>query len=428
MAIAETASEIGPQVLKQDAWILQDVDRALADGLRLLNWWERTDSARSYKTSFQFLKDVVPPDRSIGFFDETEISSGPIGVMGLAHEMLFDQPKSGSPEIYRAQIREFVLRFFLRIAESDPPQAKSELGIGPATRLLFNLLHVGPPRTDVHSGFRYTQLYYKEAGTGHIGAFPAGQRNAIVDLREVGPKYEWIVLRARPYEYELDVAPIGPAGPRLVLPLPDSPTIAINRQLIVDQDNPAPGVLGRYGFVYALLDDPDPRGAQVYGPAQFKACFQRIVFEVLASGESRVHLAFTGNLPDKIFEVKLDPIGLFLRSSDFLSFGLSSRLLQPAAGLLAKRPTFGSFDPLLGFLSVANIATAGLAAKELDLSRQQLFRDILSTHFQIYYQLMLGALLAYRQVNDWLDPDPAQLPAWTHGEAYSGGHRTGGAR
>ncbi len=317
--------------------------------------------------------------------------------MGLAHEMLFDQPKSGSPETYRAQMREFVLRYFLRVAEVTPPQANRALGIGPGTARLLDLFHVGPPKMDVRGGFRYTQLYHKDAETGHIGAFPVGRRNAIVDLREIGPKHEWIVLRARPFDYELDLAPIGAAGPRLVLPLPDSPTIAINRQLIIDEDFPAPGILGRYGFAYALLDDPEPRGAQVYGPAQYKAAFQRIYFEVLASGESRVHLSFTGNLPDKILDVKLDPIGLFLRSSDLLSFGLSTRLLEPVQGLLSKRFTFGSFDPLLGLISLANIATAGFASKELDISKQQLFRDILAKHFQIYYQLILhDSLLAYR--------------------------------
>jgi hypothetical protein len=403
-------STSAPVSSDQDAWILRDVDRALADGFRLLHWWERKDAGRSYKTSFSFLRDLTPPDRAIGFFDRAEISSGPIGVMGLAHEMLFDQPKAGSPETYRAQIREFVLHYFLRVAEITPPQASRALGIGPGTGFLLNLLHMGPPRMDVRGGFRYTQLYYKEAATGRIGAFPMGRRNAIVDLREIGPKYEWIVLRARPFDYELDVAPVGAAGPRLVLPLPDSPTIAINRQLIIDEDNPEPGILGRYGFAYALLDDPEPRGAQVYGPAQYKACFQRIHFEVLSSGESRVHLSFTGNMPDKILDVKVDPIGLFLSSSDLLSFGLSSRLLQPVQGLLSKRFTFGSFDPLLGFISLANIATAGLASKALDISKQQLFRDILAKHFQIYYQLILDSLLAYRQVSDWRDP--THLPEW----------------
>src|SRR2546428_3189873 len=95
------------QASGSDTWILRDVDRALSDGVRLLQWWQRIDAARSYKTSFSFLKDLTPPDRAVGFFDETEISSGPIGVMGLAHEMLFDRPKSGSPAAYRAQIREF---------------------------------------------------------------------------------------------------------------------------------------------------------------------------------------------------------------------------------------------------------------------------------------------------------------------------------
>ncbi len=77
------------------------------------------------KRGFPLLRDLTPPDRCIGFFDETEISSGRVGVMGLSHEMLYDQPKSGSPESYRAQIREFALRYFLRVTEMTPPQLAS---------------------------------------------------------------------------------------------------------------------------------------------------------------------------------------------------------------------------------------------------------------------------------------------------------------
>src|SRR5215472_7983151 len=338
-------------------WILRDVDRALADGMRLYRWWENKEAHRSFRTSFRFLKDVTPPDRCFGFFDEAEISSGPIGVMGLVQEMGFDRPKAGTAEQARDQVREFVLRYFLRVTNVRPPQPDSQLGIGSLTGPLLGLLRLGPPRTDIEEGFRYTQLYYKEAGTGRIAAFPASEGRNIMDLRDLGAKLEWIILSARPFDYELDIAPIGPAGPRLVLPLPDTPVLAINPQMVIDQEYPAPGVLGRYGFTYALLDDPDIRGPQVYGPAQYKACFQTIQFEALDTGESRVRLAFTGNIPDKILDVKIDPIGLALKTSDFFSFGLTSRLLEPAQGLLAKRPVLGSFDPLLGFISMANIAT-----------------------------------------------------------------------
>ncbi len=408
-----------PSPSDQDGWILLDVDRALADALRLLRWWRRTDAALSYKTSFDLFKKLEAPDRAIGFFDRAEISTGPIDVMGISHEMIFDQPKSGSAEAYRSQIREFVLRYLLRVSATAPPQSSRELGLGPGTALLLNLLHLGPPRTDVHGGFRYSQIYFKEA-SGRIRKFAARLRNAIVDLREIGPKYDWIVMRARPFDYELDLAPTGPAGPRFVLPLPDTPTIAISRELVIDEDYPAPGILGRYGFAYALLRDPTPRGAQVYGPAQFRAGFQAIHFEVLASGQSRVRMTFVGDRPESILNVKLDPIGLLLRSSDFLSFGLTSRLLEPVQGLLSRRLTFGSFDPLLGFISLANLATGGLASKQLHISREQLFRDILVKHFQLYYQLILDSLLAYRQVSDWLDS--ARLPDWAR-DGDSAGNR-----
>ena len=136
-------SEVVTAVPEQDGWILSDVDRALADGARLLRWWERTDAARSYRDSFRFLQDLTQPDRALGFFDEAEISTGSVGVMGLVHEMLFDQPKSGPPETYCAQMREFVLGYFLRVTHMTPPQPKNQLGIGPDERSAAEALAAG---------------------------------------------------------------------------------------------------------------------------------------------------------------------------------------------------------------------------------------------------------------------------------------------
>ena len=68
MAATETVSNSTRTSSDQDSWILRDVDRALADGLHLLRWWERKHATHSYKTSFSFLKDLTPPDRAIGFF------------------------------------------------------------------------------------------------------------------------------------------------------------------------------------------------------------------------------------------------------------------------------------------------------------------------------------------------------------------------
>ncbi len=411
--MANDSPTAAPASTSADAWILADVDRALADGLRLRQWWERTDATNAYRDRFHFLENLTPPDHAFGFFADAEIESGPIGVMGYSHEMIFDVPKAGSPEEYRDQIREFVLHYLFRVSGIAPPEPERQLGFGPLFAPLFQLFTERPPNLDVRRGFAHTQLYYKDALSGVVAPFPPELRERIIDLREIGPKYGWVVLRARPFDYEMMLAPSGPAGPRLVIPLPDSPTIALDPGSVIDQHQPAPGILGRYGFSYSLLHDPTPRGPQVYGPAQFRACFQSIRFDVLENGESRVRLIFAGNLPDRILDVKIDPIGIALKAGSLLTFGLSDRLLRPFDDLVALRPTFGSFDPLLGFISTANAATGGLASGGFAISRRQLFSDILARHFQLYYQLILDSLLAYRQVGNWLDT--GNLPPWASG-------------
>ena len=390
--------------------ILDDAERALADGLRLKRWWEQKEARQSYARSFHVMSSFPQRDRASGFFDEAEISSGKLAVMGLVQEMLFDRPRAGAPEYHRDQIREFVLHYLMRVGDYRPPEQRSQFGLGAVTRALLSAMSMARPEDHTHRGFGYTQLFYKKRGTGEIGRFAPSEQAAIIDLRELGRTYEWILGRARPFEYELEVQPLGPAGPRLVIPLPDSPYIAVSGDLVTAQDDPEPGVLGRYGFAYALLNDPTPRGAQVYGPAQYRACFQMIQFEVDSTGESRVRMAFTGDRPRRIFDVPLDPVDVTLRLSDLVSMGLASKVVAPVRGILDRLPKLGGFDPLLTYIAAANAVTMGLASSELHISKEQLERDILAKHFQLYYQLILGCFLAYRQVPDWLDAD--RLPEW----------------
>jgi hypothetical protein len=393
-----------------DAWILRDVDRALGDAGRMLAWWREKEAARSFSRRFEVVKFLAAGDRAEGFFDEAEVSFGKIPVMGLTQDLQFDRPKTGSTEFYRAQIREFALNYLLRVADYASPAPGPGFGFGPLAERLLRVFQWGPASKPPDHGFGYSQICYREKASGEVGAFPEAEQAAVTDLREVGPKYEWIVLRARPYDYNLEVKPGGSSGPRLVIPLPDSPTLALNRELIINQDNPEPGILGRYGFAYALLHDPTPRGAQVYGPAQFRAGFQMIEFTVRETGEIRVRLGFTADRPNRIFAVPLDPIGFTLSLAGLLPVDSLRGALAPLRDIADRLPRAPSLDPLVGSIRLANLVTGGLAARSLNFSLEQLERDILAAHFGVYYGLIKGALLTYRKVPDWLDRD--NLPEW----------------
>jgi hypothetical protein len=59
---------------------------------------------------------------------------------------------------------------------------------------------------------------------------------------------------------------------------------------------------------------------------------------------------------------------------------------------------------------LANAVTGGQAAQQLCISREQLDKDFLVQHFMQHYVTIVGSLLTWRQIPNWLDA--AALPDW----------------
>lgn len=387
-----------------DLEIVRGVEAALADGLALQAWWERTAAAGAFAERFQLVRTFNEPDSSFGFFDCAPLPGGSLPVMGVFQEMFYDLPKAAEARFIRDQIREFALRYFLRVSDFRLPVAYA-----PADRTEESTplpaLSWCPSGREERSGFGYSQLYYKLAGSGRIGRFPESERSAVVDVREVGPVYEWVVLKVRIFNFALEVHPLGPDGPYAALPLREDTLVVLHRSFIRCADDPASGLLGEYGFGYALLRNPGDRGVLAYGPGKFDAGFQLLDFKVLASGEVRVCLTFVVNRPERILNVAkigIDPVSIGFGMADLMSLGLASRFLAPLR--------FESPDPVFAWISMVNLLTGGRAASDLCISRERLEKDMLIQHFNEHYTMLSGSLVTWRRVPDWLDR--AALPDW----------------
>jgi hypothetical protein len=92
---------------------------------------------------------------------------------------------------------------------------------------------------------------------------------------------------------------------------------------------------------------------------------------------------------------------------DRMSFGMASRFLSPLKDVL---PKTGSMDPTFASISLLNQITNGMAARDLAITREQLFRGFLVKHSLQHYQTLLGSLRTWRQIPDWLQAD--SLPDW----------------
>ena len=374
MTATQPLSALSTAWTDRDRSVVANVERCLSGGLALRRWWERTDAANSYRERFDLTRAFHQSYTSFGFFDQTEVHGRPLPVMGVVDDMLYDRPKH-SRRTSPAQLREFVLRYFLRISSFQEPQATFE---------------AHPKRL----GFGYSQVYYKLRQSGFIGKFPESQEFAISDLREIGVKYQWIVAKVQLFDFNLALSPWGNQAPEVVVPLHEQSYLVLTADFMTNREAAQAGVRAEYGFGYAFLSEKNDPGVLAYGPGHFDAAFKLINFRTLDSGEIRIHMAFAANRPRRLLNVSLNPVDWGIRMADLMSFGLTSQILGPIKDAADSVPGDEfSFDPLFAIQN-----------------RQWLEKRFLLQHFQQHYRMATGSLLTWRQIPDWLDD--AALPDW----------------
>ena len=397
---------------KDDETILNSVDRYLADGLALKRWWDASEPQSRFDQKFDLTRPFNRPSVSYGFFGKAPVTNGTMSVMGNVQDMLYDQPKvpparqQESVEWMRQQLREFALRYFMRVSSFRQPEtAISETHPAPPS-FLANLSLC--PRPDIlREGFGYQQLYYKTMN-GEIGKF--ADQSAIVDVREIGDKYEWIVLKVKIFNFAFKVQPLGPTGPDMRFALDESSYLVMTRDFLRDETKAVPGTAGRYQVGYAFIKNIEP-SVIAYGPGEFAAAIELIEFRISDTGEVSTHMVFVVNRPDKITNVAVDPVGWSFGAANLFSLGTASWFMNPIRDALKKLPlTFGTFDPVYTSIDLLNRVSANQAAERLCISKDAIDKSFLVQHFNQHYETIVGSLLTWRQIRDWLDS--SSLPQW----------------
>jgi len=411
MAFAEPA--LGREKMEVDS-VLKNATRALSDGLALKNWLDRS-LGTSQCTEFDLVETFNRPDRSRGFFGRAPLEGRTLPVMGVVDELFYDRPKAvpgGEKEAARwmkEQIRQFVLKYFLRISDTRRPQTVVETPEGFLADLLGPLSPAAKPEVE-KDGMGFTQAYFQKKGSTNFEAFDEEGQSEIIDLRELGRVYDSIVLRLSIYQFNVSLRPMGATAPQFMVPLKEESYLVVSPEFIRDVENPEPGVLGEYGFGYAFLRNPR-RGPFAYGPGEFGVAFQTINFRVLDTGEVWVKMTFASDQPQKIVNLTLDPVEWGFTMADAVSFGQASQVLAPFKRLLQQMP-FRDFnlDPTVTALDWMNTLTAGQVAQQLSISKEDLYRGFLRRHSLQHYQTVLGSLRIWRMIPNWLDE--MDLPVW----------------
>lgn len=382
-----------PALTPDDVRVIGQVADSLAGGLEVYRWWKKAEAARSYREQYELERAFNPADRATAFFDEPLLSWDKVPLIGCVQRMTFDFSKR-DPEEAHEQIREFVLRYFLRVSDYRRPAA-----------FMIRELRRTKEQQAQLDGWGYSQVYYKLCDGGGIGKFPESAQAKIVDLREIGKTYEWIVFQARLFNLAFDLSPLGGSFPRLVLPVAafTDEYLITTKELVVVEENPEPGVLGRYGYGCATLRDTELRaGPLLWGPGRFYPGFAALYFEVRNTGETIVTAPFAVNRPERILGLQPDPLAAGFRLADGASAGLLSRFFPDLKN---------GFDPVLGPIAALNTITGRLPGNRLGISKETLERFLLVEHFMGIYELLAGASLTYCRVPDWTAPEK-DLPPW----------------
>lgn len=409
---APAASSRNVALTDEDRVILDTVEHYLADGLALHRWWQDAGTLGRHEQRFELQRSFNRASSSYGFFDHAVVQDREEPIMGNVQDMMFDRTKAPAQvaredvEWSRCQLREFVLRYFMRVSSFRQPEAAVSDTENAPSSWLGRISWCSSPEV-VREGFGFAQLYYKTPA-GEVGKF--ADTSKIVDLREIGDKYEWIVLKVDIFHFSIPTHPLGASAPELIFKLDEASYIVVHRDFVLDRERPRPGVLGEYGIGYAFIRNPK-QGFLAFGPGQFSMAMQLIQFRITESGEIDVHMVFAVNRPDKVANLPIEPVNWCLRLAEVLSLGMASPLLNPLRSAASHLPLrLGSFDPVNSYIQAMSLLTNSQSEEKLCISREQLDKRFLLQHFMQHYETLAGALFTWRQIPDWLN-SPA-LPRW----------------
>jgi len=397
-----------------DALVLPRVEEYLAKGLDLKRWWTEVERQGGPEDRFPLERSFNRPTRSYGFYGNAPVGGAILPVMGNVQEMFYDRARvsaslgAESAEWMAAQLREFVFKYFMRVSSFRQPEAYVG-GKQPTPPSALARLSWCPAPTPDRIGFGFSQLFYKLANSGQIKFVPSYDTYAIVDQREIGKIYEWLVLKVRIFDFSFNARPFGDNGPELVFAANESSYLVAHEGFINHQERPLPHVLGEYGIGYAFIKSPVPSPLG-YGPGEFDAAIELINFRVYDSGYVSVRMIFIANRPTSVATIAIDPVNWSFRLADVFSLGVASRLFAPAKGILDQLPLRFTIDPVLTYVSAANAITGNYAANVLCISLEQLEKVFLLKHFHQHYQTVAESLLTWREIPDWLDE--RSLPPW----------------
>ena len=404
---------------EDDLAILENVPSAILEGRDLSQWWSRARKTPELLGRFPVSRQFHTSwDVNFGFLHDAVLRQGVLPVAGVTQDQLFDYPKvpagmaGRDPKWVRDQVREFMMRHFMRLTYAAVPNLLPQGPEKQPPRALAPFSRCGRGGSLSH-GWGYEQWYYQLAESGEIGKFPDGERYRIIDLREIGPKYSWVVFKVDIFHFDFTIPPV-PTGPQLNIPLPQPVYTVCTPDFVVHEENPAPGVLGAYGYGYSVVPNPNYKTLFAAGPSKLTNTIETLSLWVLDTGEVRSHMNFITPQPPQILEFK--PVEWSFQLADLFTFGAASTLLAPVKRILEGFEP--EIDPVYTAVRLLNLLTLGVAADDYCVTKEQLFKLLMVLHFTDAFHMYNIAASHFRMVPDWTDAK--SLPDWGRYGTFTG--------
>jgi len=400
---------------------VEDIETALAQALDLKAWWARVESGQEKVERFALYAATPGAAPVWGFFGEARVQGKVLPVMGDVVDDFFDQPRVAPAAQQQAahwmveQIEEFALHYWLRAEASSLPEPYPELDHGDPAPFLKALSLCFPTDQDF-SGSGNLQRNYKLRAGGRVGQFPPRERKAIVDLRELQTKYDWITVNSRLFDFNITLGGVGENAPSIVIPLRTIAHTVASAALCENRRAPEPGTLGVFGPGFGLVGADRP-GVLAVAPGMVQPGLRLQHLRVLASGEVRFRGVMIMPRPSQIVNFNVLAPDLFFAAADMMTLGAARRWTQPLKEALDRVPLPDlGFDPLLTSVQMLNVMTGGRAASELCISQEQIEKEILAKDATGMRQLTVATRQNWLQVPNWLDREA--IPPWiVRGEA-----------
>lgn len=404
-----------PEATAEERRVLENVPFSLDAGLQMLRWWRRVEAGEAEVDRFALIRQPASTQENFGFFGEVPLTWGVLPVLGVVQEAFYDRPRAGTGSgpaaalWMRDQVREFVLRYFLRV--SSRPRLRMRSPAGESAPPWLSGLSFCPPRGTGRVGLGYKQYFHRLKETGRVGRFPDRERDRMMDLREIGTLYDWVLGTVEIFNFALSGNLLKNPAFQLKIPMREVVWVLFHKGFVVYEDNPSPDVLGQYGYGYTLVRNPSRDSVFDYGPEKMVSAFEFIHFRVMRNGEVWVRMVFCANEPQRILVGENDMARLFLSAADPMTGGMASRLGGPVVDALQRTPLrYLQPDPVFSFIELANLSTQGLAGQYLNITRRQLMVSVMGTHFKLLQDSVLSTLPTFKSVPDWLRPEA--LPDW----------------